>query len=147
MSIFAVDFDGTITDSHFPELGNMRPGASRVLQRLVMAGHTVIIWTCRPINGHGIEEMEEWLENNGVPYHGVNENARKIKFSTGNKIYADIYIDDRSLDFYEKGVDWDEIEKKLEDLGFLKDKNRYRGKGKYKGESLGLISKLIRKLN
>ena len=147
MSIFAVDFDGTITDSHFPELGNMRPDASRVLQRLVMAGHTIIIWTCRPVNGHGIEEMEKWLEEHGVPYHSINENAREVKFTTGQKIYADIYIDDRSIDFYENGVDWNLIEQKLEKLGFLKDKNRYRGKGRYTEESPNLISRLIKKLN
>ena len=146
MSIFAIDFDGTITDSHFPEFGNIRPDASRVIQRLVMAGQTVIIWTCRPINGHGIEEMEKWLEENGVPYHGINENARALKFSTSQKIYADIYIDDRSIDFCENGVDWNVLEGKLEKLGFLKDKNRYKGKGRYTEENLGLVSKLIRKL-
>ncbi len=147
MSIVAIDFDGTITDSHFPELGDIRSDASRVIGRLVMAGHTVIIWTCRPINNHGIEEMEQWLRKHSVPYHGINENARELKFSTGNKIYADIYIDDRNLELYGKKIDWNSVEEKLESLGFLKDKNRYKGKGKYAKFPFGIFSRVLRIFN
>ncbi len=145
MSIFAIDFDGTITDGQFPQMGNIRPDAARVIQRLVIAGHSVIIWTCRPINEKGVMEMEKWLEEKGVPYHGINENAREIKFTTGQKIYADVYIDDRNIEFLENGVDWEVIEQKLESLGFLKDKNRYRGKSSSLNKVPALLSKFIRR--
>ena len=48
MSIpIAVDFDGTIVDHVFPEIGAAVPGAFKWLKRFKEAGATLILWTMR----------------------------------------------------------------------------------------------------
>ncbi len=48
MSLYiAVDFDGTIVDHQFPEIGKAVPGAFDWLKRFKEAGATLILWTMR----------------------------------------------------------------------------------------------------
>ncbi len=46
-AILAVDFDGTICDSNWPECGPQRDMAKHFINRLVKEGYGVIINTCR----------------------------------------------------------------------------------------------------
>lgn len=93
--VIAVDFDGTIVEHQFPQIGEMRPGAKDVLQALHKRGVRLIIWTCR--SGRFLDEAIAWLRNNDIPFDAVNQNLPSLGFETSAKIYADIYIDDRSL--------------------------------------------------
>lgn len=93
--ILAIDFDGTIVKHEFPKIGELMPGAAYTIRRLAAAGHTIIIWTCR--NGEYEEAAKKFLEDNNIPYHYINENISNLSFKTSNKIYADVYIDDRNL--------------------------------------------------
>ena len=45
--ILAVDFDGTIARSSFPDILGEQPYAGEVLRKLHERGHYIIIWTCR----------------------------------------------------------------------------------------------------
>ena len=92
--IFAVDFDGTIVEHRFPEIGEERPGAIQTLKDLQSKGHAIIIWTCR--EGKSIDEMNAWLDKQGFKPDKINENLEKIDFAY-HKIYADYYFDDRSF--------------------------------------------------
>lgn len=93
--IIAVDFDGTIVKHDFPDIGKLKPGAKEALQNLHSKGIKIIIWTCR--DGEYLEEMERFLKAEGIPFDAVNENLPSLGFKTSQKIYADLYIDDRSL--------------------------------------------------
>ena len=97
--IVAIDFDGTIVEDQFPEVGKMIPGSKENINRLYFEGYTIIIWTCR--THIRMLEAVEWLAKNGIKYHYINTNCKKnvekYDGSDPRKISADIYIDDRGL--------------------------------------------------
>lgn len=93
--IFAVDFDGTIVDHEFPQIGKEKPDALKTLKRLQGAGHHIIIWTCRcePYLSPAIA----WLKDHGFTPDAVNSNLASVPGFAVPKILADVYIDDRSF--------------------------------------------------
>ena len=52
--IYAVDFDGTLCEAMFPEIGAPNMALINHLIKRRKQGHKVILWTCR---------VEEWLQN------------------------------------------------------------------------------------
>lgn len=118
--IIAIDFDGTIVESAFPGIGEIKPNAERVIKRLFGEGHKIIIWTCRPINNKGLDEMKKWLNDMDIPYHKINENIDGIGMTTSNKVCADVYIDDMDVHCLENGVDWFHIEEIFENTGVFR---------------------------
>jgi ribonucleotide monophosphatase NagD (HAD superfamily) len=111
---FAIDFDGTIvTDGVFPEIGTLLPHAKRVMEKIVQHGGRIAIWTCR--SGFRQELVREWLIEHEIPFLTLNEpfpEVVQVYGETGRKIFADLYIDDRSLHAaLHGGIDWLEIEK------------------------------------
>lgn len=104
----AVDFDGTIVENQYPQIGRLQSGAKDTLQRLHNDGHKIIIWTCR--SGDLLVEAVNFLLWHGIPFDQVNDNLREnIEQYGGNsrKVCADIYIDDRNL--FCDGVDWERV--------------------------------------
>jgi len=100
--IYAVDFDGTIVEDKFPQIGGLIPYALESLRKLQSQGHIIILWTCR--TGKDLEDALELLkENNFIP-DVVNDHSTQMKTlypeSRPQKIYADIYIDDHDVFFY-----------------------------------------------
>lgn len=106
--ILAIDFDGTIVDDQFPDVGNMKQGAAEAINQLYADGYTIIIWTCR--TGINKARAVEFLARNGVKWHYFNEssyhNLKAHNFRDTRKVYADLYIDDRMIG---KLPTWDEI--------------------------------------
>lgn len=93
--IIAVDFDGVLNATAYPNVGEAIPGAIESMQKLHSLGHTLIIWTCRA--GKELQEAIEWLIANEIPFVGVNCNTldRIKQYSNDSrKISADLYIDD-----------------------------------------------------
>jgi hypothetical protein len=110
---FGIDFDGTIvTDGVFPEIGNLKPHAKRVIDKIVEHGGRVAIWTCR--SGYREMLVRDWLIDNQIPFETLNEpfaDVVEIYGNGGRKIFCDVYIDDRSLhSLMNGGIDWVEIE-------------------------------------
>lgn len=93
--IVAVDFDGTIVEHAFPEIGPLKSGAKKVLKMLHKKGGKIAIWTCR--DGKHLDEMKTFLEAEGIPFDAINENVPGVDFTTSPKIYADVYIDNRAI--------------------------------------------------
>ncbi len=48
--LIAVDFDGTVVEHRFPEIGKELPFATDTLRRLIDDGHRLVLWTVR--TGH-----------------------------------------------------------------------------------------------
>ncbi len=94
--IIAIDFDGTIVDHIFPDIGDIKPNAKEVINRLFDEDHYIIIWTCR-YEPNDVRAMMEYLAVQGIKYHALNQNCPNLDFSPRPKIYADVYIDDRNL--------------------------------------------------
>jgi hypothetical protein len=95
--IIAVDFDGTIVEDRFPEIGKPRPFVFDVLKKFQEDGHRLILWTYR--YGSKLEEAVEFCRARGLEFYAVNKSFPEEKSNTGlsRKILADIFIDDRNL--------------------------------------------------
>ncbi|HOU99117.1 MAG TPA: HAD hydrolase family protein [Bacteroidales bacterium] len=103
----AVDFDGTIVENKYPEIGEEKLFAFETLKQLQKRGHQIILWTYR--TGRELDEAVNFCKAHGVEFYAVNNNYPEEKPSDGlpRKINADIYIDDRNLGgFIEWGKVW-----------------------------------------
>jgi len=107
--ILAIDFDGTIVEDRFPGIGNLIPGAKENIQKLKTEGYFLILWTCR--TEKRLAEAAQFLGENGILFDKYNESsqANVDEFSglDTRKIYADMYIDDKSRP--KPMPAWDEI--------------------------------------
>ncbi len=97
--IIATDFDGTIVEDKYPEIGTELPFATETLRMLASDRHRLILWTVR--EGQALEEAVEWCRKRGVEFYAVNkdfpeEDVGKNKHFS-RKIKADYFIDDRNI--------------------------------------------------
>ena len=92
--IIAVDFDGTCVTHEYPNVGK-DVGAVPVLRDLVAAGHKLMLWTMR--SDKTLDHAVRWFESNGIPLWGVNENPGQKSWTSSNKQYAQLYIDDAAI--------------------------------------------------
>ena len=95
--IIAVDFDGTIVEDAYPNIGNPRLFAFETLIRLQNDGHRLILWTYR--NGSRLNEAVIFCKENGIDFYAVNESfpGEELTESISRKIHADLFIDDRNI--------------------------------------------------
>lgn len=96
--IIAVDFDGTIVEHRYPQIGNELPFATSTLRMLAAEQHKLILWTVR--RGKLLDDAVEWCRKHGVEFYAVNKNFPEEILDDGScygKINADIFIDDCNL--------------------------------------------------
>ena len=96
--IIAVDFDGTIVEHKYPEIGNERPFATYTLRKLIEDRHRLILWTVR--RGKELQEAVDWCKERGVEFYAVNRNfpEETVEPHGGySKINAELFIDDCNL--------------------------------------------------
>ncbi len=96
--IIAVDFDGTIVEDNFPEIGKPKPFAFEVLKRLERDGYRLILWTVR--FGKELKQAVEFCKKHGVEFYAVNQNFPDEVYDRrvmSRKIKAEIFIDDRNV--------------------------------------------------
>ena len=96
-TIIAVDFDGTLCDGCWPDIGepNLKLIGELIYRRSL--GNKLILWSCRA--GEQLKQAVEWCNSYGLIFDAVNDNIPEIveKYgSNSRKITADIYIDDKS---------------------------------------------------
>lgn len=111
-TILLIDFDGTIVESKFPNIGSFIGNSKNILQKLILEGFQVIINTCR--SNIQEQDVKDFLSSNEISFLVVNENHPKVKdcFETDcRKLFGDITIDDTCMLFLdtEDGMDWDKI--------------------------------------
>ncbi len=99
--IIAVDFDGTIVEHQFPEIGPPVPGALETLRECAARGAKLILWTMRSDgraekDGAVLAPAVAYLRANGVELFGVNQNP-ETDWSSSPKAYAHVYVDDAAL--------------------------------------------------
>lgn len=93
--IVAIDFDGTIVEHAYPEIGPLMPGAAETI-RWLHSWADIVVWTCRYLQ-EDVNKAREFLEANGIPFDRINENVGTVAFAPLPKIYFDVGIDDRNL--------------------------------------------------
>jgi hypothetical protein len=124
----AIDFDGTIVEHQYPEIGRPAPGAFTWLKKFQEAGAKLILWTMRCDDGsHGetLKRAVEFCRANGVEFYGVNCNPSQASWTKSPKAYSHIYIDDAAFgcplrESAEMGarpmVNWDKVGPAVYDL-------------------------------
>ncbi len=97
--ILCIDFDGTIVENKYPDIGNLREGAYHFIHKLKKDGHTIIIWTSR--TDEDLDNARNFLLDYEIPFDYINSNAKEVIEEFGDckegKVFGNIYIDDRNL--------------------------------------------------
>ena len=95
--IIAVDFDGTIVEDAYPDVGNAKIFAFETLKELQNDGHRLILWTYR--HGVKLDEAVAFCKKNGIEFYAVNKNYPEEVYEgkVSRKINADLFIDDRNV--------------------------------------------------
>jgi hypothetical protein len=95
----AVDFDGTIVEHRYPEIGKELPFATQTLRMLIEDRHKLILWSVR--EGKLLEDAVEWCRQRGVEFYAVNKDFPEEDLSKNQsfsrKLKADVWIDDRNI--------------------------------------------------
>lgn len=95
--IVAVDFDGTIVEHEFSQIGPAVPYALHWLDEWRKAGATIILWTVRS-NGPGerlsLSEAICYCRSMGFDFDGYNESPGQESWTNSPKAYAHVYVDD-----------------------------------------------------
>lgn len=97
--IYAIDFDGTIVENKFPEIGKFRTEACAFIRKIQARGDKWILWTLR--SGEKQREALQILYDYGLYPDAVNDNLPEVKAQwpdnpNPRKIFADVYIDDHN---------------------------------------------------
>ena len=75
--IIAVDFDGTIVEHKYPEIGRELPFAIETLKKLQQERHRLILWSVR--EGKLLQEAVDFCRERGLEFYGVSRNLVGIR--------------------------------------------------------------------
>lgn len=111
--IIGVDFDGTVVEHRYPDIGKEADNAFVYLRRLQELGAKIVLFTMR--SGRELDEAVRFMEKHGVVFYGVNTNPTQRSWTTSPKAYCDVYVDDAGIGVPVKSphkagrpvVDWD----------------------------------------
>ncbi len=100
MATIAVDFDGTIVEHRYPEIGEERPFAIDTLKMLIKDRHKLILWTVR--EGQLLDDAVNWCRERGVEFYAINRDYPEETFENNphfsRKLNSiDYWIDDRNI--------------------------------------------------
>jgi hypothetical protein len=122
-----IDFDGVIVDYsqgyQGPGIfGELIPGARDSICALKAQGWKVIIHTSR----YEIPLVSNHLKSVKVPFDEINKNSDVILGMTAAKPVADIYLDDRAVEYNHEKGGWDKALKDIDNLMKRKGVLAYR---------------------
>lgn len=96
--IIAVDFDGTLCENAWPEIGAPRQAVIDYVLDQQMYGAKLILWTNR--DGAYLHDALVWCNDRGIRFDAVNKNLPEMIEYFNNdcrKVFANEYIDDRAI--------------------------------------------------
>ena len=103
MAIYAVDFDGTLAVTRFPEIVEPKRKVVAAVKMLKANGHRA---------GRDLEAAVEWCHSQGLEFDAVNEPLPEQVARWGNdtrKVCADFYIDDKAMSVSELEAIMDKV--------------------------------------
>ncbi|MBK8772427.1 MAG: hypothetical protein IPM06_18670 [Rhizobiales bacterium] len=114
--IIAVDFDGTVVDHRYPDVGPELPLAVDKLREAAKAGVKLILWTMR--SGKELQDAVNWYKERGIDLFGVNKNPEQFLWTQSPKAFAHLYVDDAAFGaplkqyafMHRPGIDWTQVE-------------------------------------
>ena len=108
------DFDGTLCEHVYPQVGEEVPKAFDYCKKYQEAGIKLILFTMR--SGKELEEAVEWCKERGLEFYGINTNPTQKFWTKSPKAYGNLYMDDAAAgcplikeDGKKAYVDWDKI--------------------------------------
>lgn len=114
-----IDFDGTLVDHRYPDIGDPVPDAIKWLKKFQRYGAQLILFTMRSDlpNRRLLEDAVRYIESNGIRLFGVNHNPDQVSWTESPKAYGELYIDDAAFGcplIHPKGfarpcVDWKKV--------------------------------------
>lgn len=100
MATIAIDFDGTIVEHRYPDIGEERPFAIDTLKMLINDRHKLILWSVR--EGQLLDDAINWCRERGVEFYAVNRDYPE-ETTDNNPHFSrklnsiDYFIDDRNI--------------------------------------------------
>lgn len=95
--IIAVDFDGTLVEDKFPEIGEPREWVWDHMRYAKENGAKIILWTSR--DNARLKDAVEFCTKRGFHFDAINDNLDECKVLFNNdtrKVYANEYWDDKA---------------------------------------------------
>lgn len=113
--VIAIDFDGTIVEHAYPDIGLAVPGALNWIKAFQDHGAKIILWTMR--SGETLDEAVAFLNHRGIELWAANHNPDQGSWTDSAKAYAHVYIDDaafgcplrESVGVKRPSVDWSKV--------------------------------------
>ena len=96
--LIAVDFDGTIVEDQFPQIGRPKIFAFETLREIQKHRHNLILWTER--SGKDLEAAVEFCAKNGIEFYSVNASYPEEKYDpseASRKIICDVFVSHKNL--------------------------------------------------
>lgn len=93
----AIDFDGTIADHRYPDIGNEVPGAFYWMKKFQEAGADLILYTMRAddhMQGNLLTYAVQYCRSRGVEFYGLNTCPDQKSWTLSPKAHAQVFIDD-----------------------------------------------------
>lgn len=113
--VIAVDFDGTIVEDCYPEIGEPKIFAFETLIEIQKNNHQLILWTTR--TGERLEEAVAFCKKNGVEFYAVNASYPEEKFenTASRKINCEVFVSEKNIGGMPGwGEAWQEIKEMTE---------------------------------
>lgn len=128
----AIDFDGTIVQHEFPDIGPPGINAFYWMKKWKEHGAKLMLWTMRSDGQkqkypNVLSDAVNFCKNNGIEFDSVNKGIGDRAWTSSPKINAKIYIDDAAFGVPMRKkepitVDWDIIGPKV--LEIIEDRKR-----------------------
>lgn len=99
--VIAIDFDGTLCEDDFPQIGEPKIHIIIAAQMEQDEGAKLILWTCR--EGRLLMEAQNWCLEQGLIFDAVNESIPEwveVFGTSPRKIGATEYWDDKAVKIY-----------------------------------------------
>lgn len=96
--IIAVDFDGTLVEDKFPEIGRPIEATWNMVREAIDKGAKIILWTSR--DNERLKAAVEFCTERGLHFDAINDNLDECKILFNNstrKVYANEYWDDKAI--------------------------------------------------
>ena len=108
--IIAIDFDGTIVEDAYPNIGKPMIFAFETMKKLQSEGHRLILWTYR--TDKKLQEAVDFCKQQGLEFYAINKSYPEEEFDgkISRKINATFFVDDRNIEGF---IGWTAVHKLL----------------------------------
>ena len=108
--IIAIDFDGTIVEDAYPNIGKPIIFAFETMKKLQSEGNRLILCTYR--TEKKLQEAVDFCKQQGLEFYAINKSYPEEEFDgkISRKINATFFVDDRNIGGF---IGWTAIHKLL----------------------------------